>query len=740
MNPFVTWSSGVIAGAETPDGKLPEGLTPDLLGGKGFGLAAMCAKGYPVPPGFTITTDVCRAYWKKPEPVLDAIREDLAEAMGWLTDTLGYEPLVSVRSGARISMPGMMDTVLNVGLTSKNAARWWKKLGGQTYGDSRRRLLQMYGAIVLSIPKNEIDAVIRKACRDGKVDDVSKLSGTKLLGLSQRLENMYAEYKRPMPNDPEAQIIGAVQAVFDSWHSERAIAYRKAHKIPDDIGTAVNVQTMVFGNAGPDCGTGVLFTGNPATGESGIVGEFLVNAQGEDVVAGTHQPLPFVDKGAGITFPGMESKAGEIVGVLNGTGENVLKLMAALGDLRKLAYEIEADRGDMQDIEFTVEYGKLWLLQTRNAKRSGVAAINMVRAKYEKGELDAAGAAKAISFSQFAAAQKPILDEANTQKLLGKPSGQGIGASVGAVVGRAAMSLDEINAIKGQGHPAIYVADETTPDDIACILAADGIITARGGFTSHAAVVARSLEKPCVVGCDELDMHGASLKAGHTMPALGSMGLPVGTWLTLDASTGKVWMGKGATLDAGAWVRAFVSELATGAGMVLRDEHPIPGGHVVAAPAIASGGLREWLSGFYKLGLKDVLIDLRLPAEWANENDREFMTLTGDVPERQMELVVDALCEFTGEGVRLYIPWLHTRADLVKRVEAAKYAVLPIAQTLAEAMAGSGKVVLASSLLQAIGEGAAKEAVITMLAQNGVEASAGLDSVTLGEAAATLLG
>jgi len=723
MPAFVTWTAGKI-------GVLSKFVTPEIMGGKGYGLAQMCAKGYPVPPGFTITTEVCRAYWAKPEKVLDAIREDLSEAMGWLEDVMGYQPLVSVRSGAKVSMPGMMDTVLNVGLTSKNAGRWYKRLGGATYGDSRRRLLQMYGGIVLGVPKGEIDACIRRAVKAAKADDISQLNATKLLGLSQRLENLYVDFGKPMPNDPEEQILGAVRAVFDSWHSDRARHYRKINKIPDELGTAVNVQTMVFGNAGPDCGTGVLFTGNPATGEAGMVGEFMINAQGEDVVAGTHTPMTLIENELlGLGWEGMSPEHHEAFD-------------AGLAFLWQVGLDLHESRGDMQDIEFTIEYGKLWLLQTRDAKRSGVAAINMVRTKYEKGELGAEAAAKAISFEQFAAAQRPVLDEQATVKLLGFHKGSGIGASVGAVVGRSALTLEHITAIKSQGHPAIYLAEETTPDDIACIIAADGIITSRGGFTSHAAVVARGLEKPCVVGCSDLEMTGA-LMVGHTMPALGGQGLPISTWMTLCASTGKVWLGKGVTLDAGAWVRTFVGTLAGAKGMRLRDEKPLSGAHhLVAAPAIAAGLLREWLGTLHKANVKDVIIDLRLPLEWVDGDavDEAFLRLTGDVPAIQQTAIVDALCDYTGEGVKLYVPWLSTRADLVKRIEAAKYDLLPVAQTLAEAMEGGGKVVLGPALLQAIGSPTAQKAVVAMLASAGVEASEGLDSVTLGEAAASLLG
>ncbi len=490
----------------------------ELLGGKGIGLAEMTQMGVPVPAGFTITTDACRAYMSIGKALPDGLEEEIERHLGALQDKTGKrfgdtnEPLlVSVRSGAAISMPGMMDSILNLGLNDEAVVGLARATGNERFAnDSYRRLIQMYGKVVDGIDGQRFEQALTDLKKSRGVSQDVALSGADLAELIDTYRALYRdETGRDFPQDPRDQLTRAVRAVFDSWDSPRAQVYRRTYGIPDELGTAVNVVQMVFGNKGEESGTGVAFTRDPSTGEQGLYGEFLANAQGEDVVAGIRTPEPLAH---------MEQK-------LPAAFERLI------GAMRKL----EEHYRDMQDIEFTVEDNDLYLLQTRSAKRTAAAAVKAAVDMAEEGLISREDAVVRIDPAQLDQLLHPMIDPTADWEV----ATRGLNASPGAACGAIVLDADTAEQRGKAGQSVILVRWETTPDDIHGLIQAAGILTAHGGMTSHAAVVARGMGKPCVAGCEGLSI---DIDA-HTI-TVGDRTLSEGDVLTIDGGTGAVIVGE----------------------------------------------------------------------------------------------------------------------------------------------------------------------------------------------------
>ena len=502
----------------------------NLLGGKGSGLAEMTNIGIPVPPGFTITTEVCTYYYAHGKAYPSTLEAEADKAMRRVEELVGTKfgdeknpLLVSVRSGARASMPGMMDTILNLGLNPATCAGIAARSGDKRFAyDAYRRFIAMYADIVLGVPRSKFEAPLTKARASAKVQHDHQLPGA-------ALEELVGEYKAivksvtgsPFVDDPKQQLWGAIGAVFRSWMNPRAITYRKMYDIPETWGTAINVQAMVFGNQGDDCATGVCFTRDPSTGERRFFGEYLPNAQGEDVVAGIRTPMPI-------------AKA-------SGADSMEEKYPTAYKELVEVYQKLERHYRDMQDIEFTVQRGKLWLLQTRNGKRTARAATKIAVDMVGEKLIDHDTALLRVDPSTLDQLLHPSLDPKAARKALAK----GLPASPGAVNGRVVLSAEEAEQEAEKGHAVILVRTETSPEDIHGMKVAKGILTSRGGMTSHAAVVARGMGKCCVAGTTaiEVDEHAGQFRVGDTIVKRGDV-------ITLDGSTGEVFLGEIATIPA----------------------------------------------------------------------------------------------------------------------------------------------------------------------------------------------
>src|SRR5437763_6069741 len=490
----------------------------ELLGGKGAGLAEMTQLGVPVPAGFTVTTEACRAYMESGKQLPDGLEDEIEKHLAALEERTGKrfgdagDPLlVSVRSGAAVSMPGMMDTILNLGLNDEAVRGLSGRTGNARFAhDSYRRLVQMYGEVGDGIDAHRFErAPTDLRSTRGAGQDVD-LTAEDLSELVEAFRRIYRdETGRDFPQGPRGQLRGAVRAVFDSWETPRAQVYRRAHAIPDDLGTAVNVVQMVFGNKGDDSGTGVCFTRDPSTGERGLYGEFLANAQGEDVVAGIRTPQPL---------------------------ETMKERMPhAFEQLVKTMHRLEEHYRDVQDIEFTVEDGELYLLQTRSAKRTAAAALKSAVDMVEEGVISKEEAVARIDPAQLDQLLHPMIDPTADFEVAAK----GLNASPGAASGAMVFDADTAADRGGAGESVILVRWETTPDDIHGMIAAQGILTAHGGMTSHAAVVARGMGKPCIAGCEELSVDAAAKKA-----TLGGVELGEGDTITIDGSSGRVMIGE----------------------------------------------------------------------------------------------------------------------------------------------------------------------------------------------------
>ena len=512
-----------------PGGADGDGTMKDVLGGKGAGLAEMCRANLPVPPGFTISTEVCNIYFENQNKVPDDIHKEMLQALEKLQKQMGQtlgdtqNPLlVSVRSGAKFSMPGMMDTVLNLGLNDKTVLALERKSGNPRFAyDCYRRFIQMFGNVVLDIEKHDFDHVF-----DGRKKKVKAKFDTDLT--AEDLKAVIADYKKlvekktgkPFPQEAIQQLAMSRDAVFRSWFNARAIHYRKMNNIPDNLGTAVNVQAMVFGNMGDTSATGVGFTRNPSTGEKVFYGEYLVNAQGEDVVSGVRTPQPIAT---------LESLMPE-----------------AYRELHKITSSLEQHYRDVQDFEFTIQDRKLYMLQTRNGKRTGPAAVRIAVDMVNEGLITKEEAILRVDPQQLDQLLHPVLDPASKKSLT--TIATGLPASPGAAVGRVVFTANEAveQATKG---PVILVRAETVPDDIHGMEVAKGILTSRGGMTSHAAVVCRGMGIPCVAGAGAIEV--SEQKKEMSVAVNGNkMTLKEGDWLSLDGSTGEVFAGQANTLDA----------------------------------------------------------------------------------------------------------------------------------------------------------------------------------------------
>jgi pyruvate,orthophosphate dikinase len=498
----------------------------NLLGGKGANLAEMAVIGLPVPPGFTITTEVCTAFYANnhayPAELKDQVRAALAsveQAMGLRFGDAAKPLLVSVRSGARVSMPGMMDTVLNLGLNDATVAGLAAAANDPRFAwDSYRRFIQMYGSVVLGVDHHRFEDVIEQTKLDtGAIED-TQLSVLDWQAVVAGYRDMIQEETgKPFPQDPEEQLWGAIGAVFGSWMNPRAITYRRLHDIPAEWGTAVNVQAMVFGNMGADCATGVCFTRNPSTGENAFYGEYLENAQGEDVVAGIRTPQPMSNASA---------KPGEV--------SLEAAMPAAYAELLAVRAALERHYRDMQDMEFTVQQKRLYMLQTRNGKRTAAASLRIAVEMAHEGLIDQKEAVQRVNPAALDQLLHPTLDPAARRTLLAK----GLPASPGAASGAVVFSADEAESRAFKGEAVILVRVETSPEDIHGMNAARGILTTRGGMTSHAAVVARGMGRACVAGAGGVvvDYNAQTLSTGGRV-------VRAGETITLDGATGEVFLG-----------------------------------------------------------------------------------------------------------------------------------------------------------------------------------------------------
>jgi pyruvate, orthophosphate dikinase len=504
----------------------------NLLGGKGGNLAEMASIGLPVPPGFTLTTEVCTAFYQNHRKYPNDLSAQVHEALGRLEKAQGLKfgnkrkpLLVSVRSGARVSMPGMMDTVLNLGLNDVTVEGLGEEADDPRFAwDSYRRFIQMYGSVVLGVDHHRFEEIIEHTKIDAGVTEDTRLSAQDWHRVAQSYKDMIeGATGKPFPQDPEEQLWGAIGAVFGSWRNPRANTYRKLHDIPEEWGTAVNVQTMVFGNMGDNCATGVCFTRDPSTGQNLFYGEYLVNAQGEDVVAGIRTPQPL-------------SKAGAK------PGETPLEVTmpGPYAELLKVRSTLEQHYRDMQDLEFTIQQGKLYMLQTRNGKRTTAASLRIAVDMAREGLIDQAEAVRRVNPSSLDQLLHPTLDPDAPRTLLGT----GLPASPGAASGAVVFTADEAESRAQKGEAIILVRVETSPEDIHGMHAARGILTTRGGMTSHAAVVARGMGRPCVAGAGEI-----SVDYGAQTLSAGGRTVRAGEIITLDGAAGAVFVGTVAMVE-----------------------------------------------------------------------------------------------------------------------------------------------------------------------------------------------
>jgi pyruvate,orthophosphate dikinase len=529
----------------------------ELLGGKGAGLHEMTRIGVPVPPGFTITTEVCAYYYDHRRQYPKGLAEAIANSLGRVEKIIGRkfgDPenplLVSVRSGARESMPGMMDTVLNLGLNDETVQGLVRRTNNPRFAyDSYRRFVQMYGDVVMGLKpadkkeRDPFELILERKKEARRVRYDTELT-------ADDLKALVAEYKaeikkrlgQDFPNDPKAQLRGAIGAVFGSWNNDRAIKYRELNRIPPDWGTAVNVQAMVFGNMGETCATGVAFTRDPATGEKRFYGEFLVNAQGEDVVAGTRTPRPIAEL------------------------KDVMPKSYA--DLDRVCKLLERHYKEMQDIEFTIEDNKLWMLQTRTGKRTGFAAVRIAVDMVDEKMISKEQALLHVEPDQLNQLLRPIFDPADKEKAgrEGRILAKGLPAGPGAATGRVVFHAEDAEAWKKRGERVILCRTETSPDDIRGMDAAEGILTARGGMTSHAALVARQMGKVCVVGCEAIHVDYArrEMRVADTL-------LKEGDWISVDGTTGEVMRGEIQTFPSEVLQVLLAGTLAAKASRVYRQ-------------------------------------------------------------------------------------------------------------------------------------------------------------------------
>ena len=622
------------------------------LGGKGAALAEMARLGVPLPPGFTISTAACRYTLKHGEPP-PGLRQELKHAMQWLEREHGKgfnDPLnpllVSVRSGAAVSMPGMMDTILNVGLNHDTLQGLAMASGAPRFAyDCYRRLLQMFGSVVLGVPKKLFDSALQAGLRSAGIVSEAELSGPLLEELARNFEAIIAESSgTAFPAEPERQLDMAIEAVFASWQNERARYYRRLNRIDDETGTAVTIQAMAFGNTGPASGTGVGFTRNPSTGEAAIFGEFLADAQGEDIVAGVRTPMPLA--------------------------ELKRAMPPVYRELRSITTRLEQHYRDAQDFEFTVERGKLYLLQTRSAKRSTMAAVRIAVEMAEEGLISKLEAVKRIDTSTINDILCPQLDLSGGQY---EYVAQGLAASPGAAAGRIALTADHaVEMAAGGSDPIILVSEETTAEDIHGMAASVGFLTAHGGATSHAAVVARGMGKCCVTGAK--DVHA---DAGKGTLRIGAQEFLESDWITLDGASGKVYAGRLPLLAAQAdtnlhlkTLRGWALEL-NAASVRANADTPEDAAAAFAAGATGIGLCRTEHMFFAPDRLQNV----------------RKMILAGDTAEREAALATLLPMQQT-DFERMYRA-MHGLPVTIRLLDPPLHEFLPAAKDVAEDLAGA---------------------------------------------------
>ncbi len=515
----------------------------ELLGGKGANLAEMARLDIDVPPGFTISTEACKYYYKNDRKLPQGLEEEIKDNLRALEQMLNLKfgdaensLLVSVRSGARVSMPGMMDTVLNIGLNDASVKGLVEKTRNERFAyDCYRRFIQMFGDVVLGLDREEFEKILESKKKERGVNYDTQLTG-------QDLKEIVEEYKKfaekekdeSFPTDPYEQLRRAVVAVFDSWQTKRAVAYRKLHRIPDTLGTAVNVQTMVFGNTGEKSCTGVAFTRDPATGDKGFYGEYLLNAQGEDVVAGIRTPGSLKE---------LEKDMPEV-----------------FGELERIFVRLEKHYKDMQDVEFTTENGRLWMLQTRTGKRTAQAAIRIAVDMVEEGLIDIKTAVKRVDPSQLDQLLHRTFDPRAERKVIAK----GLNASPGAATGKVVFSNEDAVKMRENGERVILVRQETSPDDVTGMAVSEGILTSRGGMTSHAAVVARGMGKCCVAGCGMINVDYGAERFG-----VGELVVKKGDYISLDGGSGEVMLGEVPSVESEI-TRVVLGEMKPGESEIYR--------------------------------------------------------------------------------------------------------------------------------------------------------------------------
>lgn len=679
-----------------------------LWGGKGAGLMRMASDGLPVPPGFTISTAMCTSYEKAPEQTLDLVMQNLQPHLQWLQEQFGYMPLLSVRSGAPVSMPGMMDTILNVGMTRPETTFWAAKIGLHGAWDSYRRLLQMYGDTVLGIEKVAFEQVLSELRGKQSVKTDAELSLVSLEQACARFETLYHGDGHKEPNGLQDQLRGAIGAVFKSWRSPRAIEYRKMEGIPEDWGTAVTVQAMVFGNMNDQSGSGVLFTRNPSTGEPGMFGEFLPNAQGEDVVAGVRTPLKL---------------------------EQMKKDWPVVYEqLNNVATAAEVARKDMQDMEFTVQDGTLYMLQTRSGKRSAQAAFRIAMDMVDEKLITPDEAISRVSTKQYKVVKRPSIDPEFKTKHLAK----GLEASVGIGTGKVALSSEKAVEMAKAGEKVILVTHETTPDDIAGMYASVGILTQTGGATSHAAVVARGMDKPCVVGLTSLLFTANGFTLGGTV-------FEEGSEISIDGSTGKVWKGKVPVVDStdDPYVKAFFDMLMKTKGLIEKTPTPAPGvcvtlsdwaGWSEAQIDKALNAVTDVLNGGGQM-----MVDVSGPALGGDKVDNLIWDIACDAPERSDHVnVIGRLTGISLKGVTLVG---ETGPEQLALLTSAGAQTVPVVSTLHDLLKANGVVKVDDTLMAFMASTPDDQKVIMdMLKKNGMKAKLVTDPLPRSYAAFVFLG
>ncbi len=642
-----------------------------LLGGKGANLAEMTRIGVPVPPGFTITTEACNAYYESGGKFPEGMWEQTLEALRAIEEQTGKkfgDPknplLVSVRSGAKFSMPGMMDTILNVGLNDETAKGMVELTQNERFVyDAYRRLIQMYGSVVLEIPDEAFEEALDKLKEEKGAKEDTDLDAEALKELVERFKAIVKEHKGfEFPQEPLEQLRLAVEAVFRSWNSKRAIDYRNAAGIPHDLGTAVNIVTMVFGNMGWDSGTGVAFTRNPSTGEKEIWGEYLLNAQGEDVVAGIRTPSPI-------------QKMAE-------------ELPEAYKQFLDIAEKLEKHYRDMQDVEFTIERGKLWMLQTRNGKRTAKAAVKIAVDMVNEGLITKEEAVMRITPSQVDTLLHPQFDPAEVEKARkeGRMLAKGVNASPGAAVGKVYFDADTAEKMaKEHGEKVIMVRPFTKPDDVHGMIASQGILTSEGGATSHAAVVARQFGIPAVVGASavRIDLDKRQMTIGDTV-------IKEGEWVSIDGTTGEIFLGQMPTVAPSLEEQTELLTLLTWA-----DEIAATPGIRKAPEGWPTTGLQVWANADYPedarraraYGAKG--IGLARTEHMFFEQDRlpivQRMILAETVEERKKAL--DELLPFQREDFEGLFEAMDGYPVIIRLIDPPLHEFLPSLESLIEEVA-----------------------------------------------------